>query len=522
MKYVSVGEMIQIEQASDAAGHSYQAMMEAAGWGLAEKIQENYGTSEAQRITAVIGSGNNGGDALVALELLHGWGWETSALVLKAREEDDPLVRRYQHSGGRLILCHDPESCGDVIARELSRSDVLVDGLLGTGIRLPVRGELALQMGKIKEWLSSQAVPPWVVAVDCPSGVDCDTGAVDEVCFPADLTVTMAAVKQGLLKFPAYGYLGDLTLVDIGLPEGLEPWERISREVVDYRRVEGVLPRRPLDAHKGTFGTALIVAGSVNYTGAAYLTGAGAYRVGAGLVEIAAPEGVRGCLAGRLPEAIWLVLGSEEGGIAGGSTGNMAGSLARATALCLGPGLGTREGTVQFVGELVGREDLPPVVVDADGLRALAEKEDGVGLLPAPAVLTPHPGEMAALTGLSVEEIQEDRVSTAEQFAAEWGHVVVLKGALTVIAAPGGRTMVIPVANSALAAAGTGDVLAGLITGLMAQGAAPFQAAYAGAWIHAWAGASAADQLGTPTSVLAGDVLAGVSEVLAGLDQTGA
>ena len=490
---------------------------------MAEKIQENYGASEAQRITAVIGSGNNGGDALVALELLHGWGWETSALVLKAREEDDPLIRRYQHSGGRLIACYDPESCGDVIERELSRSDVLVDGLLGTGIRLPVRGELALQMGKIKEWLSSQAGPPWVVAVDCPSGVDCDTGAVDEVCFPADLTVTMAAVKQGLLKFPAYEYLGDLTLVDIGLPEGLEPWERISREVVDYRRVEGVLPRRPLDAHKGTFGTRLDRGRFGELHGGGLFNGRGRLPGGRRAGGNRRAGGGAGLLGRSSPGSDLVGAGKRGGGGLREVRPETWPGAWREPPPCAWvrdwvPGKGRFNLWVSWSIGMICR----PWWLMPTACGPWRRGGRGVGLLPAPAVLTPHPGEMAALTGLSVEEIQEDRVSTAERFASEWGHIVVLKGALTVIAAPGGRTMVIPVANSALAAAGSGDVLAGLITGLMAQGAAPFQAAYAGAWIHAWAGASAADQLGTPTSVMAGDVLARVSEVLAGLDQSGA
>jgi NAD(P)H-hydrate epimerase len=334
------------------------------------------------------------------------------------------------------------------------------------------------------------------------------------------MTVSMAAAKRGLLSFPAYSYLGELRFVGIGLGEDgpyPESWEALTRFVVDQPWVQAALPRRPLDAHKGTFGTALIVAGSANYTGAALLAGGAAYRSGAGLVTLAIPESLHAPLAGQFPEATWLLLPEASGGIAENAAGMVLKNLDKVTSILVGPGFGLRETTRGFIAALLarqGKNSLPPVVMDADGLKLLSGIPDWASLLPSPAVLTPHPGEMAILTGLSTGAIQQSRVKVAEEYAQLWGHVVVLKGAFTVVAAPDGRTAIIPVASPALARAGTGDVLAGVITGLRAQGLDAFQSATAGAWIHAQAGLRAAKRIRSTAAVLAGDVLNGLIEVM--------
>lgn len=386
--------------------------------------------------------------------------------------------------------------------------------------------------------LSGMDSLPHVVAVDCPSGVDSDTGEAAPECIPADLTVTMAAVKRGLLSCPAYNYVGVLRLVGIGLPQGIEAYDAIRREVASPEWVRDVLPERPLDAHKGTFGTALIVAGALNYTGAAALAGEAAYRVGAGLVTLGAPGPLHSALAGQLPEVTWLLLPHEVGVIEAAAARIVKENLERVTALLIGPGFGLEDTTGDFLRQFLGepapkkkaqlgfvksadqREDatkseLPPLVVDADGLKLLARLPDWPAQLPPSTVLTPHPGEMAVLTGLDTAEIQAERVEVAERFAAEWGHVVALKGAFTVIAAPDGRTVVVPVASPALARAGSGDVLAGLIVGLRAQGVAAFEAAAAGVWLHAQCGLLAADILGSPAAVIAGDLISALPDVIA-------
>jgi hydroxyethylthiazole kinase-like uncharacterized protein yjeF len=521
VKYVSVAEMQAIERQANLSGLSYEQMMENAGRGLAEVVMDKYGYLAEDGALGLVGSGNNGGDTLVALAYLAQEGWKASAAILRSRPAGDPLVARLQAADGQVIWL-DESFDEETLGQLLRQHGLLLDGVLGTGVRLPLKAEAAQALDFTRRRLESMDDPPAVVAVDCPSGVDCDSGEAAPECIPAETTVTMAAVKQGLLKFPAYKLVGELQVVGIGLAdggEGLPAWEQVRCSLPDLEWVSAVLPERPPDAHKGTFGTALIVAGSASYTGAAWLAGQAAYRVGTGLVTLAVPAPLYAALAGQFPEATWVLLPHRDGFIAAQANAVLQAQLGRATALLVGPGLGLEDTTAQFLERLLGSEraGLPPMVVDADGLKLLQRLPDWPRRLPPLTVLTPHPGEMSVLTGLPKEAIQADRLGLAQRCSREWGHIVVLKGAFTVIAAPEGETAIIPVATPALARAGTGDVLAGLIAGLRAQGVEAFEAAVAGAWIHAYAGLQAIEQLGNPASVLAGDVLRGAISVISDL-----
>ncbi|MBK7452677.1 MAG: NAD(P)H-hydrate dehydratase [Anaerolineales bacterium] len=539
MKLVTVAQMREIEKEADANGLPYAEMMENAGRGLAEIVNEVAFDDDWEEVLGLVGPGNNGGDTLVALTHLVEAGWHARAYVVKRKKKDE-LVTRLIEAGGEVTFA-DSDKDLSALGMCFESADVLLDGLLGTGIKLPLKAEIASVLEQSLFIMAELEEPPYIIAVDCPSGVDCDSGEAALECLPADLTVTMAAVKRGLLKLPAFEFVGDLALVDIGLPDDLASFCDLKTEVADLDLVAGLLPERGLDSHKGTFGTALIVAGSINYTGAAYLAGAAAYRSGAGLVTMAVPSPLHGVLAGQLPEATWVLLPHEMGNIAGNALSALTKSLESASALLVGPGLGLEAKTREFLeGLLTGKSNakkqtsqigfvrqeanedaqitLPPMVVDADGLKLLARITDWHKLLSPLSVLTPHPGEMAALTGLSKDEIQNDRETIAAKFAREWGHVVVLKGAFTVIASPDGQMTVIPVASPALARAGTGDVLAGLIVGLRAQGLDAYDAAVAGAYIHTEAGLIAAEDLGTTASVLASDVLNSIVDVMSELE----
>jgi hydroxyethylthiazole kinase-like uncharacterized protein yjeF len=538
MKLVTVSQMQAIEKEADAGGLTYDQMMENAGQGLADIILSISTEDNEAEILGLVGPGNNGGDTLVAMSTLAAQGWKARAYLVKRKKDD--LVKRFLEAGGEVLSKENPF---EQLAQAIETADVFLDGIFGTGIKLPLKKDVAEFLSEVNNVLDGLDEPPFIIAVDCPSGVDCDTGEVADEAIPADLTVTMAAVKQGMLELPAFEYVGDLKVVDIGLPNDLSSFTDLKTEVADEGSVSGLLPERPLDSHKGTFGTALIAAGSVNYTGAVLLAGEAAYRVGAGLVTLAVPAPLHGALSGRFPEATWVLLPHEMGVISRDAWEVFAKNLERATALLIGPGFGTEDTTREFIEHLLKgkisprkatsrigfvhqesakkeetNSELPPMIFDADGLKLLARISDWHKLIPAPAILTPHPGEMSELTGLSKEEIQDNRQEIAGKYAKEWGHVVVLKGAFTVIASPDGRTTVIPVASPALARAGTGDVLAGLIVGLRAQGLEAFEAAVTGAWIHAQAGLYAADDLGTTISVLAGDVLDSVSDVLSDLE----
>lgn len=537
MKLVTVPQMQAIEKEADAGGLTYDQMMENAGQGLADVILELFIEGIEPEVVGLVGPGNNGGDTLVAMTALLARGWKASAYLVKRKK--DALVKRFVEAGGKVLSGTGFEE----LAQALENADVFLDGVLGTGTRLPLKKDVADVLSEVNDLLDSVEAGPLVIAVDCPSGVDSDTGAAADQAIHADLTVTMAAVKQGLLKLPAFEYVGEIQVVDIGLPDDLPSLKELTAEVAEEEMVSALLPERPLASHKGTFGTALIAAGSVNYTGAVVLAGEAAYRAGAGLVTLAVPAPLHGALSGHFLEATWVLLPHELGVISAEATDVLVRNFEKATALLIGPGFGTEDTTKEFVENLLTgkfvskkstarigfvheesekKEDktqkLPSLIFDADGLKLLAQIKDWPQKLPESAILTPHPGEMAVLTGLSKEEIQENRHQIALRYAKEWGHVVVLKGAFSVIASPDGRMTVIPVASPALARAGTGDVLAGLIVGLRAQGLEPFEAAVAGAWIHAQAGLYAADDLGTNASVLAGDVLNSISDVLSDLE----
>ncbi|MCC7355680.1 MAG: bifunctional ADP-dependent NAD(P)H-hydrate dehydratase/NAD(P)H-hydrate epimerase, partial [Anaerolineae bacterium] len=384
---------------------------------------------------------------------------------------------------------------------------------------------------------------PRVVAVDCPSGLNCDTGALDAVALAADLTVTFAHAKWGHFLFPGAGACGRLLVAEIGIPASLA--EDVQVEVATPEMVRAWLPRRPADAHKGTFGRALIVAGSANYTGAAYLAGAAAYRAGAGLVTLGVARPLHPTLAAALHETTWLLLPHDMGVLAPDAAKMVREKAGDYRALLLGPGLGQETPTVEFVRQLLEPKTstptraprigfqalraaepqpaeakepphLPPLVLDADALNILAATEEWPRRVPAHSILTPHPGEMARLCNLKTEEIAADRLGLARAKAAEWNQVIVLKGAHTVCAAPDGRAVVQPFANPALATAGSGDVLAGAIVGLLAQGLEPFAAAVAGTYLHGLAGEWVRRALGDAGAV-AGDLLPRLPEVLRAL-----
>jgi hydroxyethylthiazole kinase-like uncharacterized protein yjeF len=516
MKLVTVQQMRAIEAEADAKGVSYAAMMQNAGRGLAELVHALGQENGWDEVCGLVGSGNNGGDTLVALTWLAEAGWRTRAYLVRRTASNDVLIAAYLSGGGEIAEFTN-DSNFDALQNFLDESHVLLDGLLGTGIRLPLKQEAALVLDQTNAILSAMDLPPLIVAVDCPSGVDCDSGEVADETIPADITVTMAAVKRGLLQLPAFELIGDLQMVEIGLPEKLDSWNAIQTEAADWDMVAALLPERPSASHKGTFGTAFVLAGSTSYTGAALLAGRAACRIGTGLVTMAVPEPLHAALAGHLPEATWILLPHENGSIAESAGELVLQSLGRATAFLIGPGLGDHLCTRMFIEDILPSIKVP-MVLDADGLRHVSQIKDWYGKLSDTAVLTPHPGEMSALTGLPKDEIQKDRDEIAKKYAKEWGHVLVLKGAFTIIASPDGRSTIIPIATPALARAGTGDVLAGLITGLRAQGLNAYEAAVAGAFIHGQAGLFAAEQLGTTASVLASDVLNLIPDVLAELE----
>ena len=538
-KIVTVEEMRAIESAADASGLTYAAMMENAGRSVAAAILERFPDVRGKRVAVLVGGGNNGGDGLVAAGYLAEAGAQLGVYLAAARPEDDANLARVR-ARGLLVAVAEEDQRARVLRNLMTTADIVLDALLGTGFRLPLRGAVKQVLAAAGKALEGRNEQPFVVALDCPSGMDCDTGEAAEETLRADLTVTLAAAKPGLFRFPGAERVGELFIADIGVPEGQAELAGAAVELASAAALAAWLPSRPRDAHKGTFGRALVVAGSVNFPGAAVLAGLAAYRVGAGLVTLGVPSAIHAIAAAQLPEATWIILPHELGVLSGGAADVLRQELESAEALLLGPGFGQDPATAAFLARLLGAEEvshrgrigfvqaegevgragtrLPPTVVDADGLKLLVKVEGWPARLPAAAVLTPHPGEMSVLTGEAVADIQADRIGTARRWAETWGHVVVLKGAFTVVAAPGGEAMVLPFATPALARAGTGDVLAGAIVGLLAQGLPAFEAAVLAAFMHARAGEIAAAGLGTSASVLASEVADALPEAIAELE----
>ncbi len=527
IKVASVAEMREIEAAADRSVMSYAQMMVNAGEDASAFLQRQVTITAETAILFLIGPGNNGGDGLVmAYDLARHTAADIRLYLLPERNFSEVP---FQDSSVKQLRTEALANDRDKIqlAEWVSEADIIVDALFGIGARLPLGGGAAEILERVNDSLRARSASrparvarptrpetgnadsrPFVFAVDCPSGVDCGSGSADPAALAADATMSFIAAKPGLFSFPAAGLVGELVISGIGIPPDLPALQRLATTVTDAALAASLLPQRPLDGHKGTFGKVMLAVGSANYIGAAALAGEAAGRSGAGLVTLAATRQNINIVAGRLREPTWLPLADTQGAIAEAASETLAEAAQAYDALLIGCGLGLHESTHAFVWRLLNSEALPPLIIDADALNALSSKPDWWRPLPEATIITPHSGEMARLTGLTRAEINADRWRVAREYAEAWSLVVALKGAHTLVAAPDGRTSVIPFKTDALATAGTGDVLAGLIAGLRAQGATAYDSARLGAYLHALAGSLAADEVKSARSVIAGDLLA--------------
>ena len=499
MKIVTVAEMVAIERrAEQEYGLSSPILMEHAGRSVAEAIQARLeGEVGGVHVVVLAGPGNNGGDGRVVARYLAGWGAH---------------VAIYDWKRGQIEMDGQTTPVGDDLAglrAALTQADIVLDALLGTGHARPLAATMADALALVA---AERARRPdlYVVAVDLPSGLNADTGAIDPGALPADLTVTLAFPKVGLLLFPGASYVGELQVGSIGLPATMPI--AAGLEMLDDALIGPTLPRRPLDSNKGTFGKALALVGSPHYIGAAYLVCGAAARIGAGLVTLATAPELAPFYATMLPEITYAPLLPESDAPDARAQAVLA-SLDGYDALVVGPGLGQSQATAALLERLfAGLLALPDgkrprLVVDADGLNNLAKLDQWWRRLPPRTILTPHPGEMARLRGgAAVSGSGADRLSVARDAARAWGHVVVLKGACTLIASPDGALRINGAPNPALATAGTGDVLAGTTVGLLAQGMEPYDASCAAVYLHALAGLRVRAHLGD-AGLLAGDLL---------------
>ena len=513
MKIVTVEQMKALEAAAVAAGSSERELMEQAGLAAAQEAWLAAGAVEALTVVVLVGPGNNGGDGLVAARRLVDLGATPHVYLLRPRPDDDPLWRALLEANVSYLAAPDDDGFRGLEAM-LAEASCVIDALLGTGVSRPVEGDLAEVLARLRA-VRERSPRPQLIALDVPSGIDADGGDADPATVEADITIAFGHPKTGLYAMPGRGYAGQIVSVGVGIPP--EASDALPFEEIDLRQSREAMPPRPSDAHKGTFGRATIAAGSRRFPGAARLAAEAAARSGAGLVALAAPEAIQQLLVYGLPDVVHEPLPSTDGALDGDAARALLRALHESAgeALLVGPGLSLTDATQEFVRTLLAGVDavegLRAVVLDADALNVLATApgwHDGLSL---PRVLTPHPGEMARLAGNTVAEVQSNRLQTALAYARQTGSIVVLKGACTVVAAPDGRASISPAANAMLATAGTGDVLAGLIAGLIAQGVEPFEASSAAVYMHAQCGDQVATAYGTAAG-LAQDLLRALPE----------
>jgi NAD(P)H-hydrate epimerase len=478
--------------------------MESAGRAVFEAVCDLISGVRDKNVVVIAGKGNNGGDGFVTARLLREAGADVSALVLADPSEiaGDARVNldKLRQLGQEIQQILSGQQAYDA----LKSADAVVDAIFGTGLHGAVTGLAEAVIMAI-----NRANRP-TVAVDIPSGMDADTGKVLGACVAAEVTVTFALPKIGLVMYPGAEYVGKLIVADIGIPHDL--YREVNVSLVSKSEVKAAIPHRPADGHKGTFGTCLVFAGSAGYTGAAALSSEAALRVGAGLSILAVPQCLQDIMSIKLTEVITRAMPeTQTHALSDKALGQATALCDRASSIALGCGIGTDESTRKFVQEFV-RSVSKPMVIDADGLNCLAgasvlEGEHG------PLVITPHPGEMGRLLGKTTAEIQADRLASVKEAAARFHCVAILKGARTLVAEPGGHVFLNPTGNSGMATAGTGDVLAGMIGGLLSQGCDPLWAAVSGVYIHGLAGDIAAASIG-PVGFLARDVLQSIPTAL--------
>ncbi len=480
MKVVSAAEMREIDRRAQAEYHiAGDLLMERAALAVRQAMVERYGDLRGRLIHIYCGKGNNGGDGLALARLLPELAAAAVAILAFPSE---------QYSGQAALNLERSRKFGIPVLTwpELPTTpDLVVDALLGTGAVGPPGGVIA----EIVSFINGLQRP--TVAVDGPTGVELDSGRVPGAAVRADLTVALGLPKPGLLQFPGAEFAGTVSTAAIGFPPALLAEENLRTDWVTAAAIKQWLPRHPPAAHKGSRGHTAVVGGSEGMTGAVALAALGAYRAGAGLVtaalrsELSFPE--------KPPEVLltsWADLPQKMNGL---------------QSMVIGPGLSTAPDGRDLLERLLATATVP-IVLDADALNIVAQEPGLLNQRTVPLILTPHPGEMARLAGVSITAIQDDRLTYARHYAEKWGVVMVLKGARTVTALPDGHCHINSTGNPGMGTAGMGDVLAGVIGGLLAQGLPAGQAGVVGVYLHGLAGDLAALSLG-PSGLLAGDLL---------------
>lgn len=504
MKLVTAEQMRNLDStAINELGIPGIVLMENSGRGTVEIVNRQFGSLAGKVVSIFVGPGNNGGDGLVMARFLHQERSRPQVFLLV-----DPDKLQGDASTNLAVVRKLPipvyplQSDDDFINAEehLVRSRIVVDAIFGTGLKREVSGFFAKAIRRINSFTCP------VVSVDIPSGLDSDTGQPLGICVQADLTATYGLAKPGQVVYPGVQYTGILEVVDIGIPPEMVQRADIRLELLDKRDVSQWVPQRQAADHKGVFGHLLVLAGSAGKTGAAILAGQGALRSGTGLVTFCVPQQLNTIFETAMLEAMTIPLPkSLHGRLSIEDHDLIEQAVYGKQAIIVGPGIGVEEETAELAAKLY-QEVLLPMVVDADGLNILAAHKGIINSPGGPRILTPHPGEMARLLDATAKDVQEDRLQSASLLAKENNVYVVLKGAGTVIADPDGHIAINPTGNPGMAAGGMGDVLSGIIGGLLAQGLSPWQAACLAVYAHGLAGDILAEETGVGFGYLAAEL----------------
>lgn len=501
-KVLSVSETRRLEQTAVERGATYLALMKKAGESAADYACEKYQKSGQKPLYAVVlcGRGNNGGDGFVAARRLLNLGLKAAVILTDGEPQTGDAGYMFQKLRETDAFIIDYRSRPEESLSVIKRAELLFDGIYGIGFH----GRICEELEPLVDAVNKSGAK--VISLDVPSGVNCDTGAVEGKCIKAGDTVTFSTLKPCHVLYPSSDYCGKTVVFSVGIDEKTmaesrcELWEITGEDVGKTRR------ERPLSAHKGSFGTLLCVCGSLGLAGAAVLSSKAAARCGVGLLNIALPKSVYPIVAAAAAEPTFTPLSeNHDGTLSEECLPRLLKAVNHADACLIGCGLGHNGDTEKIVSVLV-KESEVPLVIDADGINSLVPNIDILKTARAPIVLTPHPGEMARLMGTTTAQVQHHRYEVARQFAADFKVTLVLKGANTLIASPDGRVLVNRTGNPGMAKGGSGDVLAGMLGSFLAQGTALPEAAYSSVYLHGLAGDRCASRLSqtamTPTDMI--------------------
>lgn len=479
-------------------------LMENAGAKAADEIKQSLQSNKEKAIVILAGTGNNGGDGFVIGRRLADVHLDCCIVLLgdPIKLRGDARLHYNVYRNRELPLWHYAEID---LHRLLLQADVIIDCMLGTGTKGPVRKPLDEAIGIVNSFSGQKMI----IAIDVPSGLDSDKGSVGNIAIKADKTITFVCPKKGFFLQKGPEHIGDWKAVEISVPiSAARALDLKLPELVTEKLVQELIPERPASGHKGTFGHVLVAGGSQSYVGAPQFTAKAAYHSGAGLVSLALPAGIFPIVAPQLPEIMFLPAEEENGHFSEDAIADILSQADQYDVIAVGPGMSRFASGSAWISSLLDGLNGQPVVLDADALYLMRNSLEAFQEYPGDILLTPHPGEMAALTGVTVKDVEQDRIGTATHFAQKHGVYVLLKGHRSVIAEPDGYVYINPIGSDSLGKGGSGDVLTGLVASFLAQGAAPAAALITSVFLHAKGADIQAEELSsygvTPMDILEG------------------